>query len=79
MQRPASRRPGSARLVPTQPRGASAVHTVASAFRDIIAGDNKSGTIGYEAATGWDPCTGLGSPSGTKLRAILGAATAESP
>lgn len=35
----------------------------ASAFRDVTSGDNKSGSIGFAAASGWDPCTGLGSPS----------------
>jgi len=42
-----------------------------SAFRDITAGDNKSGTIGYVAAEGWDPCTGLCSPQAS-LRTLLG-------
>ena len=42
-----------------------------SAFRDIIAGDNKSGAIGYVAAEGWDPCTGLGTPQAS-LRTLLG-------
>lgn len=43
----------------------------ASAFRDITSGDNKSGTIGYAASAGWDPCTGLGSPTAA-LRTLLG-------
>lgn len=34
-----------------------------TAFRDIVRGGNG----GYEAATGWDPCTGLGSPNGAAL------------
>lgn len=33
------------------------------AFRDITSGNNGA----YEAGPGWDPCTGLGSPDGTKL------------
>jgi len=37
-------------------------------LNDISQGDNG----GYSAATGWDPCTGLGSPDGTKLLAALG-------
>ena len=44
----------------------------ASAFRDITHGDNKSGRIGFAAGTGWDPCTGLGSPAAA-LRKLLGA------
>jgi kumamolisin len=44
-----------------------------AALRDVTVGDNKvgSGEIGYSAAAGWDPCTGLGSPDGAKLLAIL--------
>jgi kumamolisin len=33
------------------------------AFRDIVSGNNGS----YSAAKGWDPCTGWGSPIGSKL------------
>jgi kumamolisin len=36
-------------------------------FRDITEGDNGA----YSAATGWDPCTGLGSPEGSALLAAL--------
>jgi hypothetical protein len=35
---------------------------------DITTGSN----IDYNAAVGWDPCTGLGSPDGTKLLQALG-------
>jgi kumamolisin len=42
-----------------------------TALRDIVSGDNKSGAIGYGAAPGWDACTGLGSPDGEKLAAVL--------
>ncbi len=38
------------------------------AFRDITSGDNGD----YQAGPGWDPCTGLGSPDGQKLRDALG-------
>ena len=38
------------------------------AFRDITNGNNGS----YSAAAGWDPCTGWGSPVGTKLLQALG-------
>lgn len=40
------------------------------ALRDIVSGNNGS----YSAATGWDPCTGWGSPVGSKLLAGLGGA-----
>lgn len=43
-----------------------------AAFRDVTSGDNKSGNIGYVAAAGWDPCTGLGTPTAA-LRTQLGA------
>jgi kumamolisin len=38
------------------------------AFRDIVNGNNGS----YSAAAGWDPCTGWGSPVGSKLLKALG-------
>lgn len=37
------------------------------ALRDITKGSNGT----YAAATGWDACTGLGSPDGARLAAIL--------
>jgi len=36
-------------------------------FRDIIRGNNGT----YQAAAGWDPCTGLGSPDGAALLAAI--------
>jgi len=39
----------------------------ASAFNDVTSGDNG----GYQAAQGWDACTGLGSPNGTALLEAL--------
>jgi kumamolisin len=47
----------------------------AEAMQDVTVGNNKVGAqnLGYSAATGWDPCTGLGSPNGTKLLAVLSA------
>jgi kumamolisin len=36
-------------------------------FRDITSGNNGQ----YQAAAGWDPCTGLGVPDGTALLAVL--------
>jgi kumamolisin len=38
-----------------------------SAFRDIEIGNNG----GFQAGKGWDACTGLGSPIGTKIVALL--------
>jgi kumamolisin len=45
----------------------------ASTTNDIVAGNNNTvgGIIGYTAGPGWDGCTGLGSPIGTKLLAAL--------
>jgi kumamolisin len=45
----------------------------AEAFTDVVNGENAvPGTPGYDARTGWDPCTGLGSPSGNALLTALG-------
>jgi len=46
------------------------------AFHDITTGNNRvsSGSfrnVGYDAATRWDPCTGLGSPDGVELAKVL--------
>jgi kumamolisin len=49
-----------------------------AAFNDITSGTNYTGTpVGFKAGPGWDACTGLGSPIGTKLIALIkpGAAT----
>ena len=42
-----------------------------TALRDVTSGDNRSGTIGFAAGKGWDPCTGLGAPIGQALRALF--------
>ncbi len=42
-----------------------------AAFRDITQGNNGT----YSAGPGWDACTGLGSPVGAKLVALLGGTT----
>jgi len=47
-----------------------------SALRDIVSGDNKSGSIGFSAAKGWDACTGLGSPVGEKLASLFASGSA---
>jgi len=40
---------------------------VATTFHDITSGNND----GYSAGPGWDPCTGLGTPDGTRLLSAL--------
>jgi kumamolisin len=44
----------------------------ASAFHDIVSGNNGA----FSAGPGWDACTGLGSPIGAKIIALLGVSTA---
>ena len=41
-------------------------------LRDIVDGDNGA----YAARSGWDACTGLGSPNGTQIAALLAASPA---
>lgn len=41
-------------------------------FNDIISGNNGA----YSAGAGWDPCTGLGSPVGTRVATALGVPSA---
>jgi kumamolisin len=41
--------------------------TSAAAFRDVVSGTNGA----YQAAPGWDACTGWGSPDGAKLLGVL--------
>jgi len=41
-------------------------------FHDVTSGNNGA----YAARTGWDACTGLGSPNGTQIAALLGAPAA---
>lgn len=41
------------------------------AFRDITQGDNRDGGLGYDARQGWDACTGLGVPVGSKILSIF--------
>ena len=42
--------------------------STAADFNDITSGNNGA----YSAGPGWDPCTGLGSPIGTQVAAVLG-------
>jgi kumamolisin len=44
----------------------------ASAFRDIVSGNNGA----FSAGPGWDACTGLGSPIGAKVISLLGGSSA---
>jgi kumamolisin len=44
----------------------------ASAFNDIVSGNNGA----FSAGPGWDACTGLGSPIGAKLIALLSSSAA---
>jgi kumamolisin len=48
------------------------LYTNPGAFNDIVKGNNGS----FAASPGWDACTGLGSPKGTKVAAALSAASA---
>jgi kumamolisin len=41
------------------------------AFNDVTQGNNGT----YSAAKGWDACTGMGSPDGTKIATVLGGNT----
>ena len=50
----------------------AALYAARDGFHDVMDGDNKAGAVGYPAAPGWDPCTGLGSPNGPALLAALG-------
>jgi tripeptidyl-peptidase-1 len=44
----------------------------AAAFNDITSGNNPGcGTTGFEAAKGWDPVTGLGTPDYSRLAAAV--------
>jgi kumamolisin len=46
----------------------------AGAFHDIVQGNNDiDGSLGkYSARQGWDACTGIGTPDGTKVMQLLG-------
>jgi kumamolisin len=50
-----------------------------AAFNDITSGTNYTGTpVGFKAGPGWDACTGLGSPIGTKLITVVNPGSAPS-
>jgi len=46
--------------------------TAGQGLHDVLAGSNGA----YSAGPGWDACTGLGSPDGARLLAVLGAPSA---
>jgi kumamolisin len=47
-----------------------------AAFNDITSGTNYTGSpVGFKAGPGWDACTGLGSPIGTKLITVVNPGT----
>ena len=47
--------------------------SASGALKDITEGDNRffGGDVGFEAGPGFDPCTGLGTPNGVALLALL--------
>jgi kumamolisin len=49
--------------------------SVSDSFRDVTQGSNGA----YSASSGWDACTGWGSPNGSKLLAALGGISNSSP
>ena len=51
-----------------------AAGTPAPGFNDVISGNNGA----YQAAAGWDPCTGLGSPNASALITVLTTTTTAS-
>lgn len=48
-------------------------NAASGAFNSITSGNNGA----YSAGSGWNPCTGLGSPNGTQIAAALGAPPAQ--
>ena len=53
-----------------------ALAATANAFHDITSGNNDDSGLGqYSAKSGWDACTGLGSPNGAALLSALTAAS----
>jgi kumamolisin len=54
------------------------------AFHDITVGNNRTSykkfnNVGYDAAAGWDACSGLGSPNGAVLAGLLKVAKQQTP
>jgi kumamolisin len=50
-----------------------ALYANPSALKDVTVGSNRVGPhrVGYDARAGWDACTGLGSPDGQRILAVL--------
>jgi kumamolisin len=48
------------------------LYATPAALRDITQGNNGD----FAASPGWDACTGLGSPNGAQVAALLGSAAA---
>ena len=49
------------------PGVSAALYAAPQALRDVTTGSNGA----YQAGPGWDACTGLGSPDGIRLLAVL--------
>ena len=61
-----------------------ALQANAGALHDITQGNNRvsfatHNNVGYDAAPGWDPCGGLGSPNGAILANVLKVGASSSP
>ena len=52
----------------------AALYAKPTVFNDVTTGNNKSGSVGYNAGPGWDPCTGLGTPKGAAVVSAFQAA-----
>ena len=53
----------------------NALYQNPSVLKDVTAGNNGA----YAASTGWDPCTGLGSPNGVLISNLLSSSPSPSP
>jgi kumamolisin len=47
------------------------IYNTTNTFNDITHGNNNIDGVGYSARSGWDPCTGMGTPIGKRLLAAL--------
>jgi kumamolisin len=57
----------------TEPVGQAhaALYGTSGVCHDVTRVDNRSGTVGFAASRGWDPCTGLGTPNGAGLQKLF--------
>jgi kumamolisin len=53
--------------------GRAALHNIINGTNAISAIKGQKATAGYQAGSGWNACTGLGTPDGTALRALFAA------